>query len=376
MPAPGKFDAEHFNNLERNAAKVNRLYALLIKEVAKLTENITLDPDVPFDPSKYPHFKAGLDKLILIFSRQAAALIQVNSAKEWDLSDKKNSALMGNLAASTGLSAAQLATFRKSNIQALKAFQNRKIKGMGLSDRVWNYSKQYKKEIETVLDLSLGQGRSAQQIARDLKKYLVNPDSAFRRYRDKNGNLKYGAIAKEYHPGAGIYRSSYKNAMRLSRTENNMAYHASDSLKYKNLPQVIGFEVKLSNTHEMSKCQCEVCELFAGQYPKDFSFEGWHPHCKCTTIPILKSKEERKEDMKRIAQGLPVLESKNNIKTIPEGMKKWLADNKDKIATAKSLPYFLRNNQKYTDPNYKAPAPVVPLIPEVDKSSKLNNRQS
>ncbi|MFQ8804124.1 MAG: hypothetical protein ACLR8Y_02075 [Alistipes indistinctus] len=38
--------------------------------------------------------------------------------------------------------------YYQTNSDALKAFQQRKIGGMGLSRKVWNYSQQYKQELE------------------------------------------------------------------------------------------------------------------------------------------------------------------------------------------------------------------------------------
>jgi hypothetical protein len=125
-------------------------------------------------------------------------------------------------------------------MEALKAFQERKINGLGLSDRVWNYSRQLKGELELGIDIALGEGRSAAQLSRDLRQYLQNPDKLFRRVKDKHGILHLSKNAQKYHPGPGVYRSSYKNAMRLTRTEINMAYRVADYEKYQQLDFVTG----------------------------------------------------------------------------------------------------------------------------------------
>ena len=96
--------------------------------------------------------------------------------------------------------------------------------GLNLSDRIWNYTNSFKEEIEMGLDIGLGEGKSASELSSELKRYLNNPDELFRRVRDKHGNLHLSSRAKAYHPGRGVYRSSYKNAMRLAGTETNMAY--------------------------------------------------------------------------------------------------------------------------------------------------------
>lgn len=43
----------------------------------------------------------------------------------------------------------------------------------------------------------------------------------YRRVRGADGKLHLSKAAKAYHPSQGVYRSSYKNAMRLTRTECN-----------------------------------------------------------------------------------------------------------------------------------------------------------
>ena len=75
-------------------------------------------------------------------------------------------------------------------MDALEAFQERKIKGLNLSDRVWNYTNQFKGEIEQALDVGIADGRSAAQLSRDIREYLREPEKLFRRVRDKNGVLK------------------------------------------------------------------------------------------------------------------------------------------------------------------------------------------
>jgi len=90
------------------------------------------------------------------------------------------------------------------NLDALKTFQARKVNGMDLSQRVWKYTGQYKEQIECGLDVGLGEGRSAQQLSRDLRQNLVDPDRLFRRVRDKWGNLQLSKAAAAFHPGQGI----------------------------------------------------------------------------------------------------------------------------------------------------------------------------
>lgn len=189
----------------------------------------------------------------------------------------------------------------------------------------------------------MGEGKSASALSRDLKSYLKEPERLYRRVRDKYGNLGLSKRAKDYHPGQGVYRSSYKNAVRLTRTENNIAYHEANYLKYQEFDFVIGIEIRLSNNPN----HCPFCASMAGKYPKDFKFWGWHPQCRCTTVPILKSWEEIQADNKRILEGKEPLKSADEVVSLPNALSNWIKDNKHKVDTARALPYWMQENKGY-----------------------------
>ena len=88
------------------------------------------------------------------------------------------------------------------------------------------------------------------------------------RVRDEPGQLQLSKRAKEFHPGAGVYRSSYKNARRLAVTETNMAYHKADNERWRQLDFVLGYEVQVSGTNPNV---CPLCMELAGKYPKEFA---------------------------------------------------------------------------------------------------------
>ena len=115
-----------------------------------------------------------------------------------------------------------------------------------------------------------------------------------------------------------------------------------------------GIEVHLSDNHTLSGKPFEdICDELAGKYPKDFKFTGWHPLCRCYTTTILKTREEMDEDDRRIMAGeepIPSEESGNYVSDVPEGFGKWIDGNRERIERAKSLPYFMRDNEKYIKP--------------------------
>lgn len=219
---------------------------------------------------------------------------------------------------------------------------------MDLSQRVWRYVGQFKEQLESALDVGLGEGRSAQELARDVKKNLREPDRLFRRVRDKRGNLVLSKAARAYHPGQGVYRSSVKNAQRLTRSEINMAYRESDFLRWQQLDFVVGFEIHRSN-HE-PRCKCKMCDRLQGRYPKTFKFKGWHPQCMCYAVPILMDEETFDEnelgDLKAALRGTEYKkkQSRNLVTDVPDGFKEWVEENKEASAGWSSTPYFIQDN--------------------------------
>lgn len=280
---------------------------------------------------------------------------------EWTLANNKNNELCRQVFGDD-LDKVPKDVYRRNldtNSAAEEAFLKRKEAGLGLSDRVWNYTDQFKEEIEMGLDLGIRSGASAEQMSRELRGYLKNPDKLFRRVRDEHGQLQLSKNAKAYHPGQGVYRSSYKNALRLTGTETNIAYRTADYLRWQQMDSVVGIEVRLSNNHTIKDAKgklrplTDICDTLAGKYPKDFKFVGWHPQCRCHAVPIMKTQEEIIEDAKRILAGkkpLPPSSSKNYVKEPHEGFSKWAKDNAERIEAARGrdkLPYFVRDNDKY-----------------------------
>ena len=69
----------------------------------------------------------------------------------------------------------------------------------------------------------------------------------------------------------GVYRSSYKNALRMTVTENNIAYRTADFVQQQEMDFVIGIEIRLSDNHPCD----DICDDLAGVYPKKFKFTDW-----------------------------------------------------------------------------------------------------
>lgn len=178
-----------------------------------------------------------------------------------------------------------------------------------------------------------------------MKSSLKEPDKLFRRVRNKFGILQLSKKAKAYKPGQGVYRSSYKNALRLTRTEINMAYRESDHFRWSNDRSVIGFEIKLSNRHLVR----DICDDLKGKYPKNFLFKGWHPQCLCYKVPILMNDSDFDKLQQSIIDDEPLPDSfhpKGEIKQVPKGFKEWVDNNKERAKEWKNTPFFIADNFK------------------------------
>lgn len=173
-------------------------------------------------------------------------------------------------------------------------------------------------------------------------------DMLFRRVKDEHGNLQLSKRAAAYHPGRGVYRSSYKNARRLAATETNIAYRTADHLRWQQMDFVVGIEIRTSPTNHPVP---DICDDLKGKYPKDFKFTGWHPHCRCHAISILKTEEEVDADTRRILNGEQPSDpnsSVNAVSDVPKQFKEWLAENDERLQRTSSVPYFLADNPMYS----------------------------
>lgn len=344
----GVFDQKHRANIKKRLKAIDELFDMAAKEGARIGEASGFnDPDKAFSLSDYPEVQKRIDDLMRSVSSGLQGIIETGDREEWLLACEKNDEMVDSVTSSTGLPKAQVSQWKQPNLEALAAFQARKEAGIGLSGRVWRIAEQFKEELELALDLGLGEGKSAATLSRDVRKYLNEPNRLFRRVRDKHGALRLSKAAKAYHPGRGVYRSSYKNALRLTATETNMAYRKSDSERWKQIPFVVGIRISIShNNHPVA----DICDELQGDYPKDFVWLGWHPFCKCAAVAIRAKQEEFMDYQRRLLAGEDVsnYEFSGTIEDTPGNFKKWMDGNSGRISRHKSAPYFMKDNPKYT----------------------------
>lgn len=85
-----------------------------------------------------------------------------------------------------------------------------------------------------------------------------------------------------------------------------------------------------------------------GVYPKDFVFKGWHPQCRCYVVPILADEKEFDKIQEAILNDEPIPESKSVIREPNKYFQDWWKSNKKRVSEAQSLPYWVKDNPKYT----------------------------
>lgn len=362
------FDLNHYRTTEQYAAAVQALFDRATLAIAQSATRRNIDPDKPFSFDDYPEVKTELQKVVGQLASRLQTTIETGSKNQWLFACEKNDGFIASIMDTSKLSKARLKKMQDRNLDALSTFQGRKVGGMDLSQRVWRYVGQFRDQLETALDVGLGEGRSAQELARDVKKNLRDPDRLFRRVRDKRGNLVLSKAARAFHPGQGVYRSSVKNAQRLTRSEINMAYRESDFLRWQQLDFVVGFEIHRSNHEPL--CKCKMCDRLQGRYPKTFKFKGWHPQCMCYAVPILMDEETFDEnelgDLKAALRGTEYKkkQAKNLVTDVPDEFKEWVAENMEASAGWSSTPYFIKDN--FVDGDLSKGLKIALPEPEID----------
>lgn len=325
------YDEQHRKHLMAYLQQVERLFYQLVGTavfIALKTDYKELIASTLFAFAATKKGKA-FEKELANFSNQLNQIIKDGITKEWAFANLKQDRLLRE-----GLT-------KYKNLEALEAFKVQKIKDFTVSDRVWDIAKKAQTEIELALSVSLEEGKSAVQLSREVRNLLNNPTALFRRVRDQYGNLVLSKNAQNYHPGQGVYRSAYKNALRLTSNEINVAYKSADWLRIQQNPDIVGFEVRLSPQHKVY----DMCDELKGKYPKTFHFHGWHVGCKCHIITLLKTDEELIKELKA-DETLPPESSSNYVAEVPNNYKQWVTDNKDRFKNWKTKPYFIEENSK------------------------------
>ena len=379
---------ERIKRTEAYAEQVRRLFAETVNEILALYkavpelgegEMFSFDADGQARRDKTTRLLRRLHSVATEAVRQGVKL-------EWGEANKEADAVIADLFGEEVRKNPAFAGWTKRNGKAAERFMNRAEDGIDLSDRIWKTVKQLREEMEVAMTVSIGEGESASSMSRKVRQYLNDPDLMFRRFKykigeDKDGKPVYGRKWKKrvkdeatgryrwedydkdsYKVGRGYYKSSAKNAMRVTRTETNIAYRRADNLRWRQMDFVLGYHVEPSKAHPKP----DICDKLKGDYPKWFNFDGWHPQCFCVCTPILLNDDEAMEMMLAKRDGKTYTPKQKPIDAVPANFSEWVRDNADKIAEARERgtePYFLANNKQAVD-DFLHPKPKELTTPE------------
>lgn len=304
--------------------QVRNIYDRLNEKVASLVESVGYDGSTEFFFADFPEVKRDLLLLQRQFVGEMQTLIYSGTSVEW-----KNSNIFQDLVANKALkyyraqvSGERFKHYFDSNSDQLKAFQARKDKGLNLSTKLWKQADIYKESLEATISTAIEKGMSATTLSKRISKYLKDWPSLQADYQER------------YAKATRCHDCEY-NSIRLARNEISMAYRTAEQLRWQRFDFILGYKIKLSDSHP----RYDICDELMGDYPKDFSFAGWHPNCLCYTVPIVMSEEEYWSDNRE--------DSPNKITDPPENFSKWVSDNSKRVNDAierKTLPYWVRDN--------------------------------
>ena len=271
--------------------------------------------------------ESAVDRELLNLESMLYANISAFQKDGWDRAERKNDDFISQFIKGMSISSATKDGMFTHSLSAFEALKNDiDSNGLRLSDRVWNITQQTKSQLEFYLDSGVVAGRNSNGISSDIRQILQNPQKRFRRIRNEKGELVLSQPMKDYHPGQGVYRSAYKNALRTSATTTNTAYRSSDYERWSKQDFILGIEVHRSANN---RGPCKICDAMVGKYPKTFKFTGFHPFCICFATPITMEPEDFADFL--LNDTVP---QEQVITDIPQRAKDFVRENKDGLQSA------------------------------------------
>lgn len=352
---------------EAYAERVRTLFAATVNEILALNKTMPeLDEGEMFSfDAESMKKQREVERLLRQLHAVATMAIQSGIKLEWAAANAECDKLVQSCFGKRALNTPEFTAWTKRNEAAMAAFIARSEKGLNLSQRVWKSCRQLRDEMEVAITVAVGDGTSAASMSRSVRKYLNDPDLMFRRFRYKDpetgewkrkwkkrvigedGKVHFidydKAAYQDEWTGPGYYKSSAQNAMRVARTETNIAYRRADHERWQQMDFVLGQRVSLSHNHPKK----DICDKLAGDYPPDFVFDGWHPQCFCMVTPILMDEDEILKMNEAMLEGKEYKPRGKRITQYPDNFKEWVRDNEEKILASHDFgsdPYFVRNN--------------------------------
>lgn len=366
---PKSETAKRIARTEAYAEKVRQQFAQTVNSILALNKSMpTLDEGVMYSfDAQSVKMQKQVEQLLRQLHSVATMAIQKGITLEWEQANTECDKLIQSCFGKQVLESTEFTAWTQRNEKARDAFMERSDNGLKLSDKIWKNVQQLRDEMEVAMTVAIGEGDSASSMSKKVRQYLNDPDLMFRRfrYKDENGEwrrkwkkrIKDPATGKykwidydrdSYKTGAGVYKSSAKNAMRVARTETNIAYRRADNERWAQMDFVLGQKIQLSKNHPKK----DICDKLQGDYPKEFVFDGWHPQCFCFVTPILVDESEMAKVTQAFLKGEKYTPQGKPITDYPQNFKDWVTEHADQIEASRDRgtePYFIRNNSDVID---------------------------
>lgn len=178
---------------------------------------------------------------------------------------------MGDVFDRTGIRA----MFTNVNQRAIAALlaRTRSEDGLRVSERIWRTSQRWRQVANRVIEDTVASGLDSRKAAREVDQYL-QPQT-------------HTAFKAETRRRLGVPKDVSYEAMRLTVSEMNNAFHEGTVLANRAIPSYDGILWRLSHSHPVR----DICDEYAehngnGFWPKGEEPSKPHPWCKCHSIPF------------------------------------------------------------------------------------------
>ena len=326
MPGLSFYDKQHIQKIAAQQAVIANIFNQFILSVSPYLRKWS-DAGKNNVWISNQGIESAVDRELLNLESMLYANISAFQKDGWERAEKKNDDFISQFIKGMSISSATKDGMFAHSLSAFETLKNDiDANGFKLSDRVWNITQQTKSQLEFYLDSGVVSGRNANGISSDIRQILQNPQKRFRRIRNEKGELVLSQPMKNYHPGQGVYRSAYKNALRTSATTTNIAYRSADYERWSKQDFILGIEIHRSGNN---RGPCKICDAMVGKYPKTFKFTGFHPFCICFATPITMEPEDFADFLLNdtVPQG-------QTITDIPQAAKDFVSENKDGLQSA------------------------------------------
>lgn len=312
-----KFERKNIVNIQKLEAEVGAIYDKNGKIIAYELSRYKIKNPESFTWKTHKAYKKRVGAVIGGMNHDLTDVIEKRMVNGWSIANQKNNILASQYLRQFAIDNKQFPNYFNSNLNAMSEWINRSINGLTISENIWKQGDQIMEMLEGYVGSGIMEGKSSIKLAGELKQFLKDPKKVLK-------------------PGMGKYKSPYQNALRLARTETNMAYRASDMMRYRQLDFVVGYNVQLSAQHPV----WDICDEMKGRYPKSFQFVGWHPNCFCYVTSILLEQDKFKQYLKD--GNIP---GSSYVIGLSGNKVKYIKNVAPKLNKYKNPPYWYKNNQ-------------------------------